>query len=66
MFRPLVVVFAFVSIAYPFGARAELSVPSRVIISVHDQKLMLLETAPGSPHILFPPQSSGSAMVGAE
>jgi hypothetical protein len=43
MFRPLVVVFAFVSIAYPFGARAELSVPSRVIISVHDQKLMLLE-----------------------
>ena len=43
MFRPLVVVSAFVSIAYPFGVRAELSVPSRVIISVRDQKLMLLE-----------------------
>ena len=43
MFRPLVIVFAFVSIAYPFGARAELALPSRVIISVRDQKLMLLE-----------------------
>jgi len=43
MFRPLVVASAFVSIAYPFGARAELSLPSRVIISVRDQKLMLLE-----------------------
>jgi lipoprotein-anchoring transpeptidase ErfK/SrfK len=42
MFRPLGVVFAFLSIACPFGARAEL-VPSRVIISVRDQKLMLLE-----------------------
>ena len=43
MFRPLVVVFAFISIAYPLHARAELAVPSRVIISVRDQKLMLLE-----------------------
>ena len=43
MFRPLVVAFAFVSIVYPFGVHAELSLPSRVIISVHDQKLMLLE-----------------------
>src|SRR5437879_5614241 len=42
MFRPLVIVFAFVSIAYPFGARAELALPSRVIISVRDQKLMLM------------------------
>ena len=43
MFRPLVVVFAFILIAYPLHARAELAVPSRVIISVRDQKLMLLE-----------------------
>ncbi len=43
MFRPLAVVFAFVLIAFPFSVRAELVVPCRVIISVHDQKLMLLE-----------------------
>jgi lipoprotein-anchoring transpeptidase ErfK/SrfK len=44
MFRPVVVAFAFVSIASPFHARAELALPSRVIISVRDQKLMLLES----------------------
>ena len=42
MFRPLVVAFAFVSIVYPFGVHAELSLPSRVIISVHDQKLAVV------------------------
>ncbi|MDQ2824570.1 MAG: L,D-transpeptidase [Verrucomicrobiota bacterium] len=42
MFRPLLVFFAFVSLACPLSAATQIQIPNRVIISVREQKLMLL------------------------
>lgn len=44
MFRPLLIVLGFIAIAAPLGAATTMlpPVPSRVVISVRDQKLMLM------------------------
>ena len=43
MLRPLAAVFAFILLAPSIRAGVELQIPNRVIISVRDQKLMLLQ-----------------------
>jgi lipoprotein-anchoring transpeptidase ErfK/SrfK len=43
MFRPVLIFFALISVISSLRAGIELAVPSRVVISVRDQKLMLLQ-----------------------